>query len=76
MFDNAELSVPCSHCGQKTTQTVAWLKTRQRFSCACGAHTEIDARQFVEDLQKLNHAVEDLKRSQASPLLGGGLPPL
>jgi hypothetical protein len=62
LFDNAELRVPCGNCSRETKKTVAWLKTHESFTCSCGTRTEIDARKFVRELQKVDKALDDLKR--------------
>lgn len=54
--DSLTVDIPCPACGQKTQQTIGWLKAQRQFSCACGQAITVDLsqlKQAVVGAQKL-----------------------
>lgn len=62
ILDTATIPIPCSKCGRKTDKTIGWLKSHNKFSCACGTEVEVDVSQFRGEIAKADRAAADLKR--------------
>jgi transcription elongation factor Elf1 len=64
VFDNTEIEIPCSGCGQKTAKTVGWLKANGQFVCSgCGATINVDSEQLIAGLDKVDDVVAKLRAS-------------
>jgi len=63
MFDTTETVIPCGQCGGKTSKSLAWLKSHDHFVCGCGTRIDVDARELIRDLKKIDRAFDDLKRA-------------
>lgn len=62
-FDSQKMDVPCQKCGHKMSQTVATLKRNPLLTCSrCGTQTQIKADQLRRELDKVDRALDDLKR--------------
>ena len=66
ILDDATIPIPCPGCGQKTEQSIGWIKARDKFTCACGAIINLDNDQFREELAKIDRATGELERALKS----------
>lgn len=63
LFDDENMDVPCGKCGHNMKTSVATLKRNPLLTCSsCGTQTQIDAKQFKGELDKVDRALADLKR--------------
>lgn len=64
VFDERELPVTCPGCGHKHVKTVRWLRDHQEITCAgCGKRIEIDNAQMREGFDKVDGAMDRLRKS-------------
>jgi len=63
ILDNQTLPIKCADCGLETPQSVGWIKTNNQFTCACGRVIEIQADQFLGEIDKAERALAELMNS-------------
>lgn len=63
LLDNKKIDIPCEKCGRKSPKTIGWLKTHKQFTCACGTTIQVDSRDFVREIGKVDKALADLQKS-------------
>ncbi len=62
-FDDQKMDVPCQKCGHKMPQTIATLKRNPLLTCShCGKQTQVKADDLKRELDKVDRALDDLKR--------------
>lgn len=51
MADSPTLKIPCPNCGQKVSNSLAWLKANDQFTCmGCGRTVEVDSADHLKGL--------------------------
>lgn len=67
MFDDKRIPIPCPKCGQKTEQSVAWIKAHDHFACpGCGTRIDIQADNFLDGIRTAETALDDFKKTLAN----------
>lgn len=67
ILDDQTIDFPCPKCGHKHRKTVAWLKANRHLTCSrCAANIAIDNSNFVSGIQKVDKAMDDLRRTLRS----------
>ena len=64
MLDSQRIELPCPHCGHKISKNLAQLKTHhQGITCRCGVVFNVDKAQLLRDIDKVEQAAAELKRT-------------
>ena len=61
MLDGQSINIPCKNCGENTPQTVGWLKSNGKFTCACGTVINVDSSDFLREIKKVEDSLDDFK---------------
>ena len=59
LLDKSEIEIPCENCRRKTKKTIGWIKTHNKFACACGTEITLDAKQFKTEIAKVERSLAD-----------------
>lgn len=59
-LDSQAIDLTCSSCGQKSTQTIGWLKQHGQFTCACGQGITVDLSQLEHGLAATQKALDGI----------------
>jgi hypothetical protein len=52
----------CPACGQQTHKTLEAVVQDRGFECKCGARTELDVREFADEIEKSEAKIKDFGR--------------
>jgi copper chaperone CopZ len=62
-LDSYEISISCTHCGNKIKKSIGWIKSNSDFICVCGTRIKLDADQFKSDIADVERSLSDLQRT-------------
>ena len=63
-LDSQSIEIPCPHCGKKTGQTIARLKTNPHLTCpSCRGGIDVDATQMRTEIAKVEKSLAQLSRT-------------
>ncbi len=63
-LDSATVEIPCPHCTNKTSKTIAQLKTQREYACRhCGNTVSLDTTQMRRELAQVEQQLENLSRT-------------
>lgn len=62
LFDDSEIGIPCSSCGNKTKKRVSWIKSHDRFTCACGNEVRFEASGLLTAIEDAKRIKDNFKR--------------
>ncbi|PJT21484.1 hypothetical protein CN884_13840 [Ochrobactrum sp. 30A/1000/2015] len=64
MFENQTIGVTCPKCRNQIEQTIAWLKTHDKMTCAgCGSDFIINSEKLFTGIEKAEEAVSKFRKS-------------
>jgi hypothetical protein len=52
----------CAACGEQTHMTLESVAQNHGFECKCGARTDVDVRQFADEIKKSEAIIKDFGR--------------
>ena len=66
-LESQTINIPCPHCAQPNPERIVWLKTHPKIVCtACKKVFETNTPEFAEQIDAVQEALSDLKRSLTS----------
>jgi len=66
-LDSHTIDIPCPHCTQPNPEKIGWLKTHPKVVCtACKKVFETNTPEFAEQIDSVQEALDELKRSLTS----------
>lgn len=62
-LDSQRIEIPCPHCGQKLSETIAKLKTNPKLTCKrCHGAVDIDATDLRRKITQVEKTLADFAR--------------
>jgi hypothetical protein len=62
-LDSTEIEIPCENCRRKTKKRIGWVKSNNRFTCACGTEIRLDTSQFKTEIAKVERSLSGLQNA-------------
>lgn len=64
-LDSQSIDIPCPHCGNKLSETIGKLNSKQKLRCRhCGSEFDADAsREVAAAIRQVEKALADLQRT-------------
>lgn len=64
LFHNKSVKFKCPKCGYEMSQTIGWLETNNRITCAgCGVGIRLDTGDLIRGAEKAQEAIDGLPKS-------------